>query len=77
MKLIPNQKMDSILFGEPFHEIVSMFPNSLDEVGGHTDIKGAVSFICKNVYRWLPVHFVFLDSGLKTAGMTLLRGTTN
>jgi hypothetical protein len=32
MQFIPYQLMDTIALGEPFHKIVSMLPNSLDEV---------------------------------------------
>ena len=64
MDFIPNQVMDSVFPSKTFHQIILMFMNTLNKVGGDACIKGSIRFAAKNVNKKMLQGFP-LDSRLR------------
>ena len=62
MQLVIHQAMDAVSLRETLDHIVFVFPRTLGEVTGHSDVQGAVSLAGKDIDRRLFRHPHPLDS---------------
>jgi hypothetical protein len=65
VRLEPDQRMNAVFLREPFRKIVLVLPNALNKIGGHADIKRAVSAAGEDVDAWLLHERRVLDSGVR------------
>ena len=56
VRFIVNQSMNPVLLCEPVHEVVLVFPRTLGQIAGNSDIKRAVLLARQNVDGRLPFH---------------------
>ncbi len=61
MHFIPNQTVNAVFLSKPLHPIVSVLVDTLNKVGGHACIKGAIAPATKHVnvkrlqrFLWIP-----------------------
>ena len=65
MLLEPNESVNAMLFRESINLVVLVFPNALDQIGGHTSVPSSIAFASKNVNRGVLHVEKALDSGFR------------
>ena len=78
MNLVPNQTMGLVFTGEPWNDIVLVFPHSPREVARDSDMQRPVRLVCENVDVELPIHECCnaQDWAPAYAGVTACAGVT-
>ena len=65
MAFIPDQRMYAVTLRESLYQIVLVLPDSLDKIGGDSNIQCPVALTGKDVHARLLQAANFLDTGLR------------